>query len=446
MQTSTNQPLINHPPSSKPRIVVVGGGAGGLELATKLGDKLGRKNKAEVTLIDRNTTHLWKPLLHEIAVGTMDEDVDAVSYRGHANAHHFFFRVGTMIDIDRDKREVVLAPMQDEDGVEFLPSTRIPYDYLVIALGSMSNDFNTAGVKDNCLFLDGPTQAHKFHNKLLNKFLRIQRVTGANDHVRIAIVGAGATGVELSAELHHAVHEIHNYGFDAVTNNHLHVTLIEAGPRILPALPERISAAAHGELVKIGVDVKLNTMITSATAEGLHTKDGQLINADLMVWAAGIKVPDFMANIAGLETNRINQLHVNEFLQCTRDATIFAIGDCAQFTNPDGSRVPPRAQSAHQMASICYKNLNALLNNKPLQAYKYTDHGSLISLASYSTVGNLMGNLSKGSMFIEGRLARMVYISLYRMHQIAIHGLIRTGLIMLGGRLNRWLRPRLKLH
>jgi NADH dehydrogenase len=259
-------------------------------------------------------------------------------------------------------------------------------------------------------------------------------------------VGAGATGVELSAELHHAVNEIHNYGFDAVSNDHLHVTLVEAGPRILPALPERISSSAHSELEKIGVDVKLNTMITSASKEGLHTKDGQLISADIMVWAAGIKVPDFMANIAGLETNRINQLHVNEFLQSTRDPNIFAIGDCAQFTNPDGSRVPPRAQSAHQMATICYKNLLATLNNKPMQVYKYTDHGSLISLASYSTVGNLMGNLSNGSMFIEGRLARMVYISLYRMHQIAIHGLMRTGLIMLGGKLNRWLRPRLKLH
>lgn len=431
---------------NKKRIVIVGGGAGGLELATKLGNKLGRKNKAEITLIDRNTTHLWKPLLHEIAVGTMDEDVDAVSYRGHANAHNFFFRVGSMIDLDREKCEVILAPMKDEDGVEFIPSTRIPYDYLVIALGSMSNDFNTAGVKDNCLFLDSPTQAHKFHTKLLNKFLRIQRMPGTDDNVRIAIVGAGATGVELSAELHHAVHEIHNYGFNAVCNEHLHVTLVEAGPRILPALPERISGAAHSELLKIGVDVKLNTMITSASREGLHTKDGQLIQADLMVWAAGIKVPDFMANLAGLETNRINQLLVNEFLQTTRDNNIFAIGDCAQFTNPDGSRVPPRAQSAHQMASCCYKNLIALLNSKPLETYKYTDHGSLISLASYSTVGNLMGNLSKGSMFIEGRLARVVYISLYRMHQIAIHGLIRTGLIMVGGRLNRWLRPRLKLH
>lgn len=432
--------------NSKPRILVVGGGAGGLELATKLGEKLGRKNKAEITLIDRNTTHLWKPLLHEIAVGTMDEDVDAVSYRGHANAHHFFFRVGTMIDLDREKREVVLAPMHDEDGVEFLPSTRIPYDYLVIALGSISNDFNTQGVKDNCLFLDSPAQAHKFHNKLLNRFLRIQRLTNSTDNVRIAIVGAGATGVELSAELHHAVHEIHNYGFNAVSAEHLKVTLVEAGPRILPALPERISGAAHSELVKIGVDVKINTLITSASKEGLHTKDGQLIAADLMVWAAGIKIPDFMANLAGLETNRINQLHVNEFLQTTRDATIFAIGDCAQFTNADGTRVPPRAQSAHQMASACFANIVALLDNKPMKAYRYTDYGSLVSLASYSTVGSLMGNLSKGSLFIEGRLARLVYISLYRMHQLAIHGVIKTGLVMIGGSLNKWLRPRLKLH
>ncbi|MES2823648.1 MAG: NAD(P)/FAD-dependent oxidoreductase [Pseudomonadota bacterium] len=428
------------------KIVVVGGGAGGLELVTKLGKTLGKKQHAHITLIDRNTSHLWKPLLHEIAVGTMDEGVDAVSYRGHAINNHFHFRVGSLVDIDRTAKQVVLAPMQDEDGTEFLPSTRIDYDYLVLALGSISNDFDTPGIKENCIFLDSPMQAHKFRNKLLNQLLRIQRLPSKDSQVRIAIVGGGATGVELSAELHHAVAEIHNYGFDEVTSSQLKVTLIEAGPRILPALPERISASAHSELVKLGVDVKLATMIVSAAKEGLHTKDGDLIAADLMVWAAGIKVPDVMANIAGLETNRINQLHVNEFLQTTRDETIFAIGDCAQFISADGSRVPPRAQSAHQMANTCYKNLRALLSNKSLTAYRYTDHGSLISLASYSTVGSLMGNLGKGTMFIEGRLARLVYISLYRMHQVAIYGFIKTGLVMLAGRINRWLRPRLKLH
>lgn len=428
------------------KIVVVGGGAGGLELATRLGRKLGRKKKAHITLVDRNTTHLWKPLLHEIAVGTMDEGNDAVSYRAQAYAKGFHFRIGTLTDIDREQRQVVLAPVLDEEGVEYIPATRIDYDYLVMALGSVSNDFGTHGVKEHCIFLDSAKQAHRFRNKLLNRFLRIQRVPDEPDEVRIAIVGAGATGVELSAELHHAVKEFHHYGFDAITNEHLHVTLLEAGERILPALPERISAAATRELTNIGVKVRTQTMVTSAEHNGLHTKDGDFIEADLMVWAAGIKVPEFMANIGGLETNRINQLTVNPHLQTTRDERIFAIGDCAEFIQEDGKRVPPRAQSAHQMADTCYDNLLACLHNKPLKTYHYKDHGSLISLANYSTVGSLMGNLTRGSLFIEGRMARVVYISLYRMHQVAVHGLIKTGLLMLAGKINRWLRPRLKLH
>lgn len=433
-------------PKTLPNIVVVGGGAGGLELVTKLGRKLGRRGKARITLIDRSTTHLWKPLLHEIAVGTMDEGNDAVSYRAQAFANGFHFRIGSLTDIDRENHQVVLAPVLDEEGVEFIPATRIDYDYLVVALGSESNDFGTPGVKEHCIFLDSPKQAHRFRNKLLNRFLRIQRLPEEPDTVRIAIVGGGATGVELSAELHHAVSEFHHYGFDAINNDHLKVTLLEAGERILPALPERISAAATRELINIGVDVRTGTAVTSASEAGLHTQDGKTVEAHLMVWAAGIKISDFMADIGGLETNKINQLKVNQYLQSTRDERIFAIGDCAEFIQENGQRVPPRAQSAHQMASACYDNLVATLKNKPLKAYTYKDHGSLISLANYSTVGSLMGNLTRGSLFLEGRLARVVYISLYRMHQIAVHGLAKTGMLMLVGKINRWLRPRLKLH
>jgi len=432
--------------AKRPKIVVVGGGAGGLELVTKLGHSLGKRKKAEVVLIDRNTSHLWKPLLHEIAVGAMDDGVDAVSYRGHAIKHHFQFRVGTVTGLDRTAKQVILAPMLDDDGTQVLPETRIQYDYLVMALGSASNDFGTPGVRENCIFLDSPQQARRFRSKMLNTFLRVQRLPEQYQDVKIAIVGGGATGVELSAELHHAVKEIHHYGFSRVSNLQLKITLVEAAPRILSALPERISQAAHRELEKLGVTIKVNTAITSAETDGLKTKEGETISADLMVWAAGVKVPDFMHEIGGLETNRINQLVVNEFLQATRDPAVFAIGDCAQFTGADGKRVPPRAQAAHQMATTCHKNLLALLRQKPLVAYVYKDHGSLISLSEYSTVGNLMGNLSSGSLFIEGRLARFAYISLYRMHQIAIHGLTRAGLVILVSGLNRWLRPSLKLH
>lgn len=187
-------------------------------------------------------------------------------------------------------------------------------------------------------------------------------------------------------------------------------------------------------------------MITEATAEGLHTKDGELIEADLMVWAAGIKAPDFMKEIAGLETNRINQLVVKETLQTTRDENIFVIGDCAACPQPDGKFVPPRAQSAHQMATQAFKNILAKMNGGEMKPYLYHDHGSLVSLSRFSTVGSLMGNLMRGSMMVEGYIARIVYISLYRMHQVALHGYIKTGLIMLVGRINRVLRPSMKLH
>ncbi|MGJ8582340.1 MAG: NAD(P)/FAD-dependent oxidoreductase, partial [Psychromonas sp.] len=206
------------------------------------------------------------------------------------------------------------------------------------------------------------------------------------------------------------------------------------------------SASAHQELVKLGVDVRTNTMVTEANEEGLFTKSGELIKADLIVWAAGIKAPDYLKELAGLETNRINQLIVKPTLQTTLDDDVYAIGDCASCALPDGGFVPPRAQSAHQMATQVGKNIIATLNNKPLTDYKYTDYGSLVSLSNYSTVGSLMGNLMKGSMMIEGRLAKVVYVSLYRMHQVALHGYIRTGLMTVVEKINRVLRPRLKLH
>jgi len=432
--------------TSMEKIVIVGGGAGGLELATQLGHKLGRKKKAEVILVDRNHSHLWKPLLHEVATGSMDEGIDALSYLAHARNHGFQFQLGSLTQIDRDSKTIELAEIRDASGEILVPQRALAYDRLVIALGSTSNDFGTPGVKDHCIFLDNPHQARRFHNEMLNLFLRFSASEGRLEKVNIVIVGGGATGVELSAELYNAVKQLHSYGYKGLDSAALNVTLVEAGERILPALPPRISAAAHQELTKLGVRVLTQTMVTSASENGLHTKGGEFIEADLMVWAAGIKAPDFLKEIGGLESNRINQLVVKETLQTTRDDDIYAIGDCASCALPGGGFVPPRAQSAHQMASRVLENLLAQRKGKPLKAYVYKDHGSLVSLSRFSTVGSLMGNLMRGSMMVEGRIARFVYISLYRMHQIALHGYFKTGLMMLVGSLNRVLRPRLKLH
>ncbi|GAB3240698.1 NAD(P)/FAD-dependent oxidoreductase [Pseudaeromonas pectinilytica] len=435
------------------KIVVVGGGAGGLELATKLGRKLGRSGKAQITLVDRNRTHLWKPLLHEVAAGSLDAGIDALSYQSHARNHGFEFQLGTLTNINREAKRIVLAPILGEKGEVVLGEREVAYDYLVMAIGSVSNDFNTPGVRDNCIFLDSPDQAFRFHGLLMNQFLQFASDCKPGDDnckpsekVKIAIVGAGATGVELSAELYNAVEELASYGYKNLSRDSLKVTVVEAGPRILPALPERISTAAHQELSNLGVDVRTATFVSEATPEGLKTKDGELIEANLMVWAAGIKAPDFMKDIGDLETNRINQLVVKNTLQTTRDEHIFVIGDCAACAMEDGKMVPPRAQSAHQMADRALANILAMMQGKELKAYSYMDYGSLVSMSRFSTVGSLMGNLMRGSMMVEGRIARFVYISLYRMHQVALHGYIKTGLMMLVGQINRILRPRLKLH
>jgi NADH dehydrogenase len=436
--------------SRKTQIVVVGGGAGGLELATRLGARLGRE-KFDIILVEKNRTHIWKPLLHEVAAGSLDANLDEVGYRSHGHTWGYRFFYGAMEGIDRQTRHLLIAPIRDEDGREIMGSHRIRYDYLVLAVGSVSNDFGTTGVAQHCIFLDSRLQADRFRSKLLDHCLRVSRTLqadpGADVYVRVDIVGGGATGVELAAELYNAASELRHYGLEVFDESRLKVTLIEAGPRILPALPETLAAAAHKELEALGVRVLTNTPVTEATSEGMMTQSGEFIAADLRVWAAGVKGPEILKEVAGLETTRANQLVVMPTLQTTRDERIFAIGDCAYFVPEGATRpVPPRAQSAHQMATIAFCNICALIKGKPLRSFVYKDHGSLVSLSHFSTVGSLMGNLVGGRMAIEGRLARFVYVSLYRMHLIAIHGWLKGVAMIAVGHVNQIIRPRLKLH
>lgn len=434
----------------KTQIVVVGGGAGGLELVKRLGAGFGRK-QFDIILVERNGTHVWKPLLHEVAAGSLDANLDEVGYRGHAFRWGYRFFLGSLESINREAREVIIAPLLDDDGSELIGRHRIRYDYLVLAVGSVTNDFGTPGVLEHCLVLDERTQADRFRQKLLNHCLRVSRALGADPgreaYVDVAIVGGGATGVELAAELYNAAAALRYYGLEVFDDERLRVTLIEAGPRILPALPEKLAEAAQHELQALGAKVLANTSITRVDARGLWTASGECFPADLKVWAAGVKGAEFLKGLDGLETNARNQLLVRPTLQTRQDDRIFALGDCCACTMAEGgAQVPPRAQAAHQMANTIYRNLRNLIRGRPLQSFVYRDHGSLVSLSRFSTVGSLMGNLVGGRMAIEGRLARFVYASLYRMHLIAIHGWIKGGFLLLVGRVNKVARPRLKLH
>jgi len=435
------------------RIVIVGGGAGGLELATKLGDRF-NANKVQVTLVDKNRTHIWKPKLHEVAAGSMDLADQELDYIAQAHWHHFKFRMGELTSIDREKQQIQISAYVDELGELVTPIQTIPYDTLVISIGSLTNDFGTQGVEKYAQRLESMGDAKRFHLRLVNACLRAQAQTTplASHQLKVAIIGAGATGVELAAELHRTTRAIISFGMDRVDpEKDLKVALIEAAPQILPALSPRISTAAEKLLSDLGVEVMTNAKVQKVEANKVVLSNGVELPAELIVWAAGVKAPDFLKGIGGLETNHVNQLLVLPTLQTTLDPNIFAIGDCAacpwpEANNGKGGIVPPRAQAAHQQATHLYKQINRIINKQSLKPYKYKDFGSLVSLGEYSSVGSMMGGLIGGSLMVEGLFAKMMYVSLYKMHQLALHGWFKVFLDTLSRLIHRRTHSIVKLH
>lgn len=431
-------------------IVVVGGGAAGLELATKLGDTLGRRKRAGIALVERARTHLWKPLLHSVAAGSMDPGAHELDYLAQAHRHHFSYRFGELTGLDRARKEVRLAATHDDEGREITPARSFRYDTLVIAVGSVTNDFGTPGVAQFAVPLETPEQAARFNRRLVNAFIRAHAQPGAvrPGQLHVAIIGAGATGTELAAELHHTVRQVVAHGLDRVDpERDIRIILIEAADRILPALPERIADATMRLLHRLGVEVRTKARVSEVRADGVVLADGAFIPSELVVWSAGVKGPDVLRDLDGLEVNRSSQLVVLPTLQTTRDPDIFAIGDCAAapregFPTP----VPPRAQAAHQQASFMVRQLRRRLRGQKLLPFRYRDFGSLVSLGKYDTVGNLMGGLAGKSMFIEGALARLMYRSLYKMHEHALYGGGKVALDTLARSLSRRTSPQVKLH
>jgi NADH dehydrogenase len=432
--------------ASPHRVVIVGGGAGGVELATRLGDKLGRSGRGQVTLVDRSRTHLWKPLLHEVAAGSMDMHDHQLDYLAQARWHHFTFALGGLAGLDREAREIVVAAVRDDEGVEILPERRIGYDTLVVAIGSESNDFGTPGVREHAFTIDNAWQAHLFHRRLVNACFRAN-YSGDGAVIHIAIVGAGATGVELAAELHNTIRLLAAYGlghFDP--ERQIRISIIEAGPRILPGLPDYIAVETLKILEKLNVQVLVNEKVVEITADRVKTATGHEVIADFAVWAAGIRCADVLKDIGGLETNRINQLVVLPTLQTSRDADVFALGDCAAAPWTGGKQVPPRAQAAHQQSSHLVKTIAGRLSGRAPWAFHYRDFGSLISLGGYGAVGTLMGFITGGKLRIQGWLAKMFYISLYRLHVWALYGFWRMALDTLARMIRRQTEPKVKLH
>jgi NADH dehydrogenase len=433
------------------RIVIVGGGAGGLALATRLGDRLGKSRRAHVTLIDMKRTHFWKPRLHEVAAGCMNLHAHELSYMAQGHWHGFTDRIGEVTGLDRQRRVVHVKPHVDEDGESVTPVREFAYETLVLAVGSQTNDFGTPGVRQHAIALESTDDAELFHRRLVNACIRAHAQTGPlrPAQLQVAIIGAGATGVELAAALRHTTRELVSYGLDRINPaRDIRIHLIEAGDRVLPALPKRLADAALHRLLQMNVVVHTNARVSAVDFQEVKLLDGRVIPAELVVWAAGVKAPAFLADLDGLETNHLNQLLVRPTLQTTLDNDVFAIGDCAAcpWVDRPGAWVPPRAQAAHQQAMHLAKELPKRLIGRPEKAWRYRDFGSIVSLGRASTVGNLMGSLVGGSLWFEGRLGWLLYMSLYQMHLLALHGFWKVALEGLAHLITRRTESRVKLH
>lgn len=428
------------------RLVIVGGGVAGLELASALGRRAradsNRDERIAVTLVDRDSAHVWKPMLHTIAAGTQDLSQQQTPYLAQARAAGFTYEPGQFCGLDRRRRRVTLAPLVDAAGETIVPERCLDYDTLVLAVGSRSNTFRTPGVADHCQMIDSGLQAEAFNATLR---LQLVRAITADEVPSIAIVGGGATGVELAAEIMRLAETVRAYGNEDVSRR-LSVTLVEAGPRLLSGFPEDISTAARERLESLGVQVLLNSTVRKASATYLDFGGGRVLRATLKVWAAGIKGPDELASLTDLEVTASNRLVVTASLQSSRDPHVFALGDCSTLAADTGHRYPPTAQVAHQQARHLIRHLPGYLHGGvAIPAFRYRHFGAVVALGDYDAFASLgRSGLFKG-LTVRGRLAQLSHSLLYRSHQSRIHGFWRGGLLWLIDCLNRRVRAPIRL-
>ena len=432
----------DQPEPSQHRLVIVGGGVAGLDMASRLAGKTAGSQKLSVTLVDRDTAYVWKPMLHTIAAGTSDAGTQQTVFAAQAQSHGFTFHLGEATAIDRHKRQIWLAPIES-DGEEVVPERLVDYDTLVLAVGSKANDFGTPGVAEQCARIDNRQQAMAFNDRMR---IRLLKHAYAGTTLTVGIVGGGATGVELAAELIQVVKRFEHYGLESASSR-LQVKLLEAAPRLLGPFPEDIASAAEEKLRQLGVEVRTDAQVGEVTHEGFHLTSGEQISTEMKVWAAGIKAAALVSNLTDLEKSRAGQLVVGPDLRVPGDPHIFALGDCASPQLPGREMpVPATAQAAHQQARYLCRNIPRLIAGEAVAPSRYKDFGSLVSLGGFDAYGTLgrFGLFKK--RFIRGRIAQLGHDLLYRSYQVRLHGLFKGTLLWLIDMINRRVKANARLE
>lgn len=392
-------------------IVIVGGGAGGLELATALARGQGR----DVLLVDRHACHVWKPRLHEVAAGHGPGQVDEISYATLAEQWGFAFRQGELLDVLPDARMVRLAPVCDEDGHEIAPAESIGFQALVLAVGGVTPDLGVEGVAEHAFRLDDLVDAGRIF-KTLSRGLLARVARGDSAAFDVVIAGSGATGVELASHL------VEGHQCNTVAPRRdlpeVRVTMLEAMDGIMPGMADDVRANIRQRLEGQGVRIVTAAQVSRVTPGAVETEDGATHASDLTVWTTGTVGPEIASRIGALPTNDKRQWLVRRSLQSKASEAVFALGDCAVI---EESPAPPTAQAASEQAAHLSRTIPAWLGGAAPEPFEYRNRGTVLSLAEGGSVAKFKTGFSDDLM-INGRLARAAYRGLYRQHQFRILG------------------------
>lgn len=343
-------------------IVVLGGGFAGVFAAKEL-----RKLSSEhfrITLVDKNNYHLFIPSLYEVATAEEPRDNICIPYT-EIFPHGVRLIKGEATSIDKENHKV-----------NFKDGQFISYDYLVIALGSETQYYGIEGLRENSIAFKSLEEAEKIRNRVKEMY---QKKHGEGKALMVAVVGGGATGVELSTELSK---------YEEKLGGNIEVSIFQGGPTLLKGVSRKVSEIARERLQKVGINVHLNSRVKRVTKEYLEIEDGRQHPYDLLIWTGGVK-PNVILEDSGFPKTTEGRIAVDEYLRVKGSENIFAAGDIAD-------EKPKLAQVAHEQGEIIGKNLARLIEGKPLKTYHYRLLGFLIPLFGRYVVVDIQGMVFAG--------------------------------------------------
>ncbi len=371
---------------NKPKVVILGGGFGGLAAARAL------YKSAEVTVVDRHNFQTFLPLLYQVSTAGLAADHVAYPIRGALRKTNIKFRMGSPISIDHKNNEVKL------DSSEVLK-----FDHLIVALGSVSADFGIPGVNEYALGMKTVHEALTIRAEIMRRFEDLCRFED-DTKLSISVIGGGPTGVEMAG----AIAELIRGPLKSDQANaaaHIQVSLIEAGPRLLPPFAPSLSARTKKDLEKLGVKVLLNAAVKAIEHRKIILKDDSVLNSEITIWAAGVKGSDAMAQL-NLPTHG-NRVAVEPTMQVKNYPNVWALGDIAGAVGKDGRPLPMVAPVAIQQGKFIAKQIARLMAKKPLTEFKYLDKGSMATIGRNKAIVQVKG------IKIAGPIAWLIWLWLH---------------------------------